>query len=71
MASQAEVELNWMWDAEKVSDTVTSQAVAYRMTKVLGVLLNINNRDKRLGATKSLIIDIYFFFSIIIDMLWH
>ena len=35
----------------------------------LGVLLNIDNRDNRLGATKIVIIDIYFSFSIIIDKL--
>ena len=38
-------------------------------TLYLGLLLNIDNRDNRLGATTILIIDIYFFFSIIIDML--
>ena len=38
---------------------------------IWGVLLNIDNRDNRLGATTISIIDIYFSFSIIIDMLWH
>ena len=35
----------------------------------LGVLLNIDNRDNRLGATTISIIDIYLSFSIIIDVM--
>ena len=39
------------------------------LLKILGVLLNIDNRDNRTGTPTISIIDIYFCVSIIIDIL--